>query len=429
MAKRIGYLVPEFPGQTHNFFWREVAILRQLGIEVDLISTRLPSRVLMTTSWGLEANARTTYLHPLSIPDLGSAAVWVLGWLLSCRSNLWAYLGDGLKGGMGRLARQLGLLVYGAKLAAHCRKAGIRHVHVHSCADSMTVALIARYLQGCTYGVTLHNPLWVYGPGQPTKWSNASYAIVITQSLLADVRRELRSALPPLMGVAPMGVDCLIFRRRQPYVAYRNAGPLQVVCCARLNVAKGIVELITSIRLLVQQGLDVQLTIAGEDDSGGTGFRKVVEAHVTRTGMQSRVTLLGAVSEQRVIELLQDAHVFGLASYEEPLGVSVMEAMSMEMPVVVTWSPGISELVEHETHGLVVPPQDEAKFAEALHRIAQDPQLAATLGRNGRQRVEEHFSVRRSAELIATFLAEIELRDPTTQSANHAVAALQDLRK
>jgi glycosyltransferase involved in cell wall biosynthesis len=141
--------------------------------------------------------------------------------------------------------------------------------------------------------------------------------------------------------------------------------------------------------------------------------------------MASRVTLLGAVSEHRVIDLLEDAHVFALASYEEPLGVSVMEAMSMEMPVVVTRSPGISELVEHETHGLVVPPQDEPKFADALRRIAQDPELAAALGRNGRQRVQERFSVRRSAELIAAFLSEIE----PARTADQAVAVLQDLRK
>ena len=39
---RLGYLIPEFPGQTHIFFWREVLTLRAMGVEVVMISTRQP---------------------------------------------------------------------------------------------------------------------------------------------------------------------------------------------------------------------------------------------------------------------------------------------------------------------------------------------------------------------------------------------------
>jgi hypothetical protein len=38
----IGYLIPEFPGQTHIFFWREIQELRQLGIQPELVSTQPP---------------------------------------------------------------------------------------------------------------------------------------------------------------------------------------------------------------------------------------------------------------------------------------------------------------------------------------------------------------------------------------------------
>lgn len=416
--ERIAYIVPEFPGQTHNFFWREVEDLRQLGVDVELISTRLPSRSLMSTAWGSVARTRTTYLHPLSISEAAGVAVTLIHGAIRNPRNLWNLLTD--RGALKlRLAvRQFALLVYGAKLARHCRKSRIRHIHVHSCADALTTALVAHYLDGCTYGLTLHNPLWVYGPGQSRKWSNAAYGIVITRSLLSDVRSELGAALPRLLGVAPMGVDTNLFRRRTPYIALRPGEPLRVVCCARLNVGKGHVELISSIRLLVDQGLDIQLTIAGEDDSGGTGYRRKVEAHIAGTAMGDRVTLLGAVSEGRVIELLEHAHVFALASHEEPLGVSVMEAMSMEVPVVVTQSPGILELVEDGKQGLVAPSHSIGEFAAAVKRLAADPLLATELGRNGRARVMEHFSHRRSAELIARFVSEV--RDEFRSSGNRA---------
>jgi colanic acid/amylovoran biosynthesis glycosyltransferase len=405
---RIGYFVPEFPGQTHNFFWRELEALRHLGIEADLISTRLPTRSLMATSWGAGASARTTYLHPLTVGEIPGVVFTLVRGLIRNPRNIWKFLADGRDGGLHRAARKVGLLFYGAKLARHCRLRGVRHVHVHSCADALTTALIARLLGNCTYGLTLHNPLWVFGAGQALKWSNASYGIVITKALLSDVRSELGTEVPPRLGVAPMGVDSDCFKRSSSYVGFTPPGPLRIVCCARLNVGKGHLELISSLRLLVDQGLDVRLLIAGEDDAGGTGFRRKLEAHITEASMNDRVTLLGAVSEARVIEILEDAHIFALASHEEPLGVSVMEAMSMEVPVVVTRSPGILELVEHERQGLTVRPQSVGDFAAAIRRLAADPVLAASMGRSGRTRVIEHFSSRRSAQLIATFVAEVE---------------------
>ena len=59
---RIGYVVPQFPGQTHIFFWREVRALEAMGHQVHLISTRMPPSGLIAHDWSDDAIARTTYL-------------------------------------------------------------------------------------------------------------------------------------------------------------------------------------------------------------------------------------------------------------------------------------------------------------------------------------------------------------------------------
>src|SRR6056297_1914910 len=64
-AFRIGYLVPEFPGQTHIMFRREFQALAALGVEGKIISSRRPNRKLMSHSWSAEAARVTEYLHPL----------------------------------------------------------------------------------------------------------------------------------------------------------------------------------------------------------------------------------------------------------------------------------------------------------------------------------------------------------------------------
>lgn len=64
MNTRIGYFIPKFPGQTHMFFWREMAALESMGIEVDIVPTKRPLSKIMSYTWTLEAQQRTTYLFP-----------------------------------------------------------------------------------------------------------------------------------------------------------------------------------------------------------------------------------------------------------------------------------------------------------------------------------------------------------------------------
>lgn len=64
--QKIGYLVPQFPGQTHVFFWREIAALEAMGVEPVLFSTRPPPAGLIAHDWSQAAMARTSYLGQLT---------------------------------------------------------------------------------------------------------------------------------------------------------------------------------------------------------------------------------------------------------------------------------------------------------------------------------------------------------------------------
>ena len=72
------------------------------------------------------------------------------------------------------------------------------------------------------------------------------------------------------------------------------------------------------------------------------------------------------MSEDTVNESLEKAQVFVLASWHEPLGVTIMEAMAMEMSVVVTGSGGVKELVDDGIDGLLVEPQSPEQLADAI---------------------------------------------------------------
>lgn len=402
---RIGYLVPEFPGQTHMFFWRELQILPRLGLEADLVSTRKPALNIISHTWAQQAMTATYYVAPPSPRELAAAAAELLrdvGRWGRVAASIARAEGLNVKG----RARLGALAVAGAQLASLARRRGWKHVHVHSCADAAHVAMFAHLLSDLPYSITLHGPLAGYGPNQREKWRHARFAIVITQRLLAEVREQLAGSLPEHVDVAPMGVELSRFDRTRPYEPWPGRGPYRIFTCGRLNPSKGHDDLIRAAKRLVEQGRDVRVVIAGEDESGGFTYRPVLEALVKELGMTDRVQLLGAVSEDVIRRELESAHVFALASLNEPLGVAIMEAMAMRAPVVVTSGGGVPELVRDGVDGKLVPPRNPAALAAGLDEVLSDPEQSKRLGEAGRLRVESAFDSARSAEALAKRIRE-----------------------
>jgi glycosyltransferase involved in cell wall biosynthesis len=403
-VQKIGYLIPEFPGQTHIFFWRELQALPGKGVTPELVSTRPPPPRIISHSWAKEAMSRTEYLAPPGALGVAKAAAEVAralptGWA-RCLASIARAEGLDAKG----RAQLLAFAVMGGRLASLARERGWTHVHVHSCANAAHVALFAHLLSGLPYSMTLHGPLEDYGPNQKEKWRHAKFAFVITQKLLQEVRQALAGALPRDIELAPMGVELHKFNRSAPYAPWTGEGPLRIFSCGRLNPCKGHADLIDAVGLLRARGLDARLAIAGEDEAGGTTYRKVLEAKVAEAKLGDAVTLLGAVSEDKVRGEIERAHLFSLASLQEPLGVAIMEAMAMRVPVVVTGSGGVPELVDDGVDGVLVPPQRPDVLAQKLEAVARDAKEAARLGEAGRHKVETRFSSERSAEMLARML-------------------------
>jgi glycosyltransferase involved in cell wall biosynthesis len=75
-------------------------------------------------------------------------------------------------------------------------------------------------------------------------------------------------------------------------------------------------------------------------------------------------------------------------SHYEPFGLVAIEAMACRTPVIASQVGGLQFSVVPEVTGLLVPPQDEAAFAQAIDRVLSNPTWAEELGQTGRQRVE-----------------------------------------
>ncbi|MEV4988869.1 glycosyltransferase family 4 protein [Pseudarthrobacter sp. LMD1-1-1.1] len=379
-------------------------------MEPDVVSTRKPNSRIVAQRWAHEAETITTYLTPMAVTSAIKVAGVLIeaargGQLAKVRRDIVQTTRDvatsaGWRAAVNSLVRESGLLVAAAELSYVASLRGWTHVHVHSCADSAQVALFAHRLTGLRYSLTLHGPLGDYGSNQPKKWEQADFSFVITHRLLEEVTEVLGRDVGVRTEVVPMGVDTDKFSRKGAYIPWDGSGPARLFSCGRLNKSKGHDDLVRAVALMTAQGLDVELVIAGEDEQGGSGYRKELEGLILELDITDRVTLLGAVAEEQVLDYLQRAHVFALASHAEPLGVAIMEAMAMELPVVVTSGGGVVELVENRCTGMLVEPGDPKGLAREILTILSQPDLALSLGHRAKQRVTNSFTSRRGATAL-----------------------------
>lgn len=135
-----------------------------------------------------------------------------------------------------------------------------------------------------------------------------------------------------------------------------------------------------------KSGEQVRFLIVGDGPE-----REKLEDMARDLGLAGTVTFTGGRDD--IPEVLSALDLFVLCSDTEAFPVSILEAMAMRKPVISTDVGSVSEAVEHGATGLLVPPGDPESLAEAVRALVSSPDLRAQMGRAGRRRVEERFSV------------------------------------
>ena len=132
----------------------------------------------------------------------------------------------------------------------------------------------------------------------------------------------------------------------------------------------------------------------GEED-----YYKELLAMTEQLGLKDAVEFTGFRTDVR--EMISNLEVLVHASISgEPFGQVVIEGMAAGKPVVATRGGGIPEIVEEGKTGLLVPMGDADAMAQAICQLLADPAAAAELGRRGRQRVLDHFTIDQAARKV-----------------------------
>jgi glycosyltransferase involved in cell wall biosynthesis len=153
---------------------------------------------------------------------------------------------------------------------------------------------------------------------------------------------------------------------------------------------KGQEFLLQAVKLLRELGIDATCLLAGGPAPGAEG--QIVEMEKLAAELAVPTIFTGELPNARLAYAAMDIFVLPSAQ-PEPFGGVVMEAMALGLPVVGTNIGGtVEQIVDGET-GFLVPPADPAAIAEAIGKLAAEPERARHMGACGRRRVAENFNI------------------------------------
>ena len=168
-----------------------------------------------------------------------------------------------------------------------------------------------------------------------------------------------------------------------------------VMYAGRFDRRKGIETLVRAVaRDEVKRHANLKLMIVGGSTPGKKDGqeRERIGDLVKELGIEDITLFTGRVQHEALAAYYAAADICVVPSHYEPFGLVAIEAMASRTPVVASKVGGLKFSVADEVTGLLVPPQDEAAFAQAIDSILSNPQWQQQLANNARERVEAKFS-------------------------------------
>ncbi len=214
------------------------------------------------------------------------------------------------------------------------------------------------------------------------------------------------------------GVNVDAFRRSNHQNGTSSQDGPGILFVGRVSPEKGVHDLIMAFTLVVQEFPTAQLHIVGPigampieyivgvsedplikglaayyEEGYGVMLQKLVPEH-----LKAQVHFVGPMPHDAIMQYYEKTAVLVNPSYAETFGMSLVEALASEKPVVATRAGGMVEIVGEQKVGRLVERGDVPALAEVICQLLGDADLRTSMGQIGRQEVIERFSWARVAQ-------------------------------
>ncbi|MBI3519287.1 MAG: glycosyltransferase [Bacteroidetes bacterium] len=201
------------------------------------------------------------------------------------------------------------------------------------------------------------------------------------------IEKHIHQLINKKVEVIPFGVDLTEFVSKK--MPHKDDSVFTIGCTKALEKIYNIKSLIISFSELKQKYpyKKIKLMIIGDGSE-----RENLEKLVDQLGINEDVSFEGKLSHEDVAMKINELDVLVNLSEYESFGVSVVEAMACQIPVVVSDAEGLKEVVRNQKNGRIVKPNNISQIVEALENLMLSEDLRNTIGVNAFERVQKNYN-------------------------------------
>ena len=185
-----------------------------------------------------------------------------------------------------------------------------------------------------------------------------------------------------------------------------NIDPKAIVIgmSGRFSPGKGQEEFLKAAKILKDKINDnILFVIAGAASFGEDEYEKKIRELTAELELSKYVIFTGYRNDMpRILSMLD---IFVFPSHEESFGITLTEAMALELPSVASGKAGVLDLISDSETGLLVPPKNPGELAEAILKLAENPRLRKQLGKASRKKAEEIFNAEYELGILEAYYA------------------------
>lgn len=212
-----------------------------------------------------------------------------------------------------------------------------------------------------------------------------AHRLIAVSGALAQELRE-RGAAQDKVVIIPNGIELALFESVYRQAKQPLAGTDAVVgTIGRMVGVKDQKTFLAAAAIVLKASPKTRFYLVGDGP-----LREELELQAKNLGLAEQITFTGF--RRDIPELMAKMDVFVLSSLMEGLPITLLEAMALGRPVVVTKVGGMPEVVKDGQTGYLVPPEDHLLMAEAILKIIANPTLGAAMGESGRRQAEENYT-------------------------------------
>jgi len=392
----LGMILKGYPRISETFISNEIHQLEKQGFRLRLFSMRQP-RERFTHQSVRQIRATVDYLPHSLLLYFPKLLYHNLMLAIKNPENFKRAAGTAFRRLLRnrRIATIKHLLQAGYLVRRLLPKSDVTHLHAHFAHSPASVAMFAGQLADIPFSFTAHaKDIYTSDPAQlREKVALAEFVVTCTEYNKHYLIETAHGVTTPVQRIYH-GIDLDLFSNdAEPRL--RPGPPYNIVTVARITPKKGLATVYRALRLLCDQGVLLRHTLIGDGED-----RKKILSLITELGLSGITQWLGTQPHEVVLEHYRRADLFVLgceiATNGDRDGIPnvLLECMAMGVPVLATRVSALPELVEDGKTGLLVPPGQPEKMAQAMGRLLTDHALRNQIIPAARRRVTEQFNNR-----------------------------------